>query len=340
MNHKTEGKIKPVELLILRIMVKKPLDSLFAFKELWHEVNYSRPTLSKNLKKLQKRKLVVRDIDTRKYKLTKEGKTELNKIDGIESLESSSVPFTTNLDMLLPTSTSSPPAPLNLDYWSSPLIGKDVKITGHIAIDKSSPIDAATVVEKLEEQKAFEGIVKFFQKIGDVLAEKKGAKYSPDLTQQYYKPDYEKIVKYEQAQIGYSASVLLVFNGAEVSKTIEWEKELKKAAEAERAMQKLREDMQQHFREGSFRKNWLAEQILTASIMYRSILLAPSEDTLENELVEIVSNKLKGIIEEPDKEEIKTVLHELKATGQIKFVPSYSLETQEGIIYRSGASEK
>lgn len=47
----------------------------------------SRATVSKYLKWGQNRGLIIRDIDTRKYKLTKKGKEYLKLLDQLEEFE-------------------------------------------------------------------------------------------------------------------------------------------------------------------------------------------------------------------------------------------------------------
>jgi DNA-binding MarR family transcriptional regulator len=318
-------KTKPCEARLLRIFDKKPIGSLFAFMNLRDEDGRSRPSVSKDLKSLQKKGFVLRDIDNpRKYKLTLEGKKELNKIEGIEKVESLSFPFSAAADTKVP---------IDAEYWSSPYIGKDIRITGHMSIDDTSPIELAEVVEKLGEEKAFESVVGFFRKIGEVLAEKKGVKLSFDPIQDYYSSELQKVVKYEQALIGFNASVLLNFNGAEVSKKIKWEEELKKAAIEEKMMQDLRSSLKSSFRDETFRKHWLAENILKTAVMFKSVLFARSEKDVEELLIELISHKFEGIIEESMKPDIRVIFDEIKATGLIKIIPSYSLEIENGLIY-------
>ena len=57
------------------------------FSDLGKELEMSEPTLTKYLKELQKAKLVEREIDSRKYKLTLEGVSHLRKNDLAERIE-------------------------------------------------------------------------------------------------------------------------------------------------------------------------------------------------------------------------------------------------------------
>lgn len=83
---KPRRSLAPGEMKILRVLESKR-KSLKSYKTLREETALSDPVLSDYLKRLQKRKFIKRDIDTRKYSLTVRGKRRLEFSDLVKKLD-------------------------------------------------------------------------------------------------------------------------------------------------------------------------------------------------------------------------------------------------------------
>jgi DNA-binding MarR family transcriptional regulator len=327
MRSKNQAKrLRGGELEILKALAKKPQHSGFPFKDLLEKAQLSKPVLSDYLKNLQKKGYVVRDIDSRNYDLTLEGRAQLNKVDSVEKIEFLSVPFTKNVTVDFP----SPSAPFGVPSWPVAFTDREVTVAGYLYIDQFSQAEATSIVRKLEETKAFALIHDLFNNIGTAVAEKKGLNCSLDsLLRDSSEPQYQKLVKCDRARLDYYAAVLLIFDGTEISKKINWEKMLKRVHTEEAAVLEKKANFETSIKNDvAYRRSWL-ENIVLNQIPFLRLYHARSEGDLERELVRMVVKQVGSLLGESAESEVRVVFAELKKTGVCKIVPEYLVEVNK-----------
>jgi hypothetical protein len=203
-------------------------------------------------------------------------------------------------------------------------------VDGYFYVDQFSPTETTSIIEKMQETSPplFEWFNDFFNSVGTQVAEKKGldSKIISSGLEPPFMPRYQDMVKLERASLDYYASILLVFNGEEIARKIDWDKEMEKAAADEEAAKESKKNFEQRLiSDEVYRKSWL-ESVVLDRISFFQRLEANGELELEDKLVEKVVADTRYFIGAVAEREVKKTVDELKQSGVFKIVPKYKVE--------------
>jgi len=319
-----KGILRDGEEKILRALAKAPFG--LPFGGIVKEARLSKPVISDYLKCLQKEEYITKDVETRKYVITSKGRSELKKIEGIE-LQTSSISFTT----YGPCAVAIPmlnPASLLFKAFPNPFTKERVVIDGYLSLDNQNRGKIKSVLEKLRKKHAFSAIANFFNDLGEALSEKQGGFHESTGIMEKPRPLRDRI-KEARDKLDFEASLLVVFNGKEVTGQIDWEDWLRKAGVREKREEAERKLLKEAIEKSKpHRKAWLENQII---LYLNSRVSASSPAELESNLIGQIAG-LKGMIpKETTLSELYESLETLKMKGALKIVAKteYSFEIDE-----------
>jgi hypothetical protein len=324
-NTKKTKSLNGSETTILELLATKPADSGFLFEEILVKAKISRPVLSKGLKYHQKLQYIIKDPETRHYKITKKGRDYLKQTESFEKIQYSGIPFIKSTTIPFPTQASVLP----FEPQKTVFRNREFRVDGYLYLDQFSPIETNFIIEQMQKSTPlFEWFNDFFQTLGTQIGKKKGLDNST-LTfglEPPFLPRYQDIIKFERASLDYYSSILLIFNGEEIAKKIDWEKELKKAAANEESAEENKRNFEQRLiSDEVYRKNWLESIVANRLIFFQKIDFN-GELELEEELVEKVVADTRYFIGALAEREVKRIVDDLKQRGVFKIIPKYRVE--------------
>lgn len=316
---KKEKRLREGEIRILETLAKRPPNSGLTFMKLSDEADLSNPVLSEYLKNLQKKCYVYRDIDSRNYRINKEGRKQLAKVKNVENIEFSSVPFAKNVSV----DFMSKSIPLDASSWQLPFTETVANVNGYLFVDKFSPNQVTSIAEKLELQdSAF--IYQLFADLQTAVLEAIGINPNDNgFLRSLSKPEYQKMVNRERAGLEYYAAIMLVFDGYELSKKINWEKLLVKASAAEQNEERWQAKFRDRIiNDPGYRKNWLQKALLD-SILFLQAKHARSEKELEEELVRMVVKNYGNVLGDSAETEVREAFDDFRSSRLCSIIPEY-----------------
>ena len=330
---KSREQLNDREKIILKELAKLPPDCGLPFEEFLKKVHISRPVFSGYLKHLQELEYVKKDVYSRNYDITMKGREYVKKTEGSENIEFSGVPFTKSAVISFPSQARTLPITLQ----QIPFSRKEVKIDGYLYIDQFSPEETASVVEKLEEVYVFEWFKDLFHNIGEKVARKKGVDSGVESAlRPPYIPFYQDIVRFARASLDFYAAVLLIFNGGEIARTIDWDRLLQEAAaEDETVKEKVKTAEFRLISDEAYRKNWLEKIVLDRLSSFHAAkprTLFDSEAELENSFIEKVVEEIRYYVGASAKSEVKKIFDDFKLRGIFRIVPKYRVKVDEATL--------
>jgi hypothetical protein len=324
-NTKKTKSLNGSETTILELLANKPADSGLLFEEILVKAKISRPVLSKGLKYLQKLQFIIKDPERRNYKIRNEGRDYLKQTDGFMKIQYSGVPFTKSAVITFPSQANVLP----IESQKTAFSNREFRMDGYLYLDQFSPAETASIIEKMQKSNPlFEWFNDFFRTLGDQIAEKKGFDRSIIRSglEPPFVPLYQDMVKLERASLDYYASILLIFNGEEIAKKIDWKRELEKATANEEKTKEAKINFEQRLLSDEiYCKSWLKRIVLDRLIFFQAAD-DDSELELEKKLVKKVVEDTRYFIGAKAEIEVKKIVADLKQSGVFKIVPKYRVE--------------
>lgn len=321
------NRLRDGEEKIIRSLITTASLGGLTFTEIRNKTGLSNPVISDYLKTLQKNQYIARSIDTRKYVACQKARDEIKKLTASQQIrdssDHSSVPFIPLDDaarngsssiFLMPQFTS-----FQTKYSSSPFTKEKATIDWYLSIDDEHRGKIKDIKKNIDT--ALLGVT-FFDQIGKVLSQGKGGNHARDF------------VKKSRAQMDFSASLLLVFNGKEIAEKIDWKQLLKNAdifekqeGEKVKVLEKLVNQNK------DFRQRLLETYVihLLYPTSFVSLVSVPNIDRLQKDFLKRLLEYRYMIPKNISDQEIMETYQRLEKEGIIRIAPvtSYIFEADQ-----------
>lgn len=237
-------KLRPGERQILEALSAAEKDSNkkgLSFTQIKDQSNLSRPVISDYLKRLWKDGLILRDIYTRRYRITVNGIQVLTRETILEKMDEV-IQSSINADINIFNRIRED---LGKATPKASIIESDIESLGKFMATKEIPIDVVlwlnedkdkmdTVFKRAEP--SLKNIAsRFVEGLKEAVIDAYGARYKWDGWEKG-PLEMRNLVLQERRGLDFEATLLLHFNGKELAKEVNWEKEQEKVEYGDRLM--------------------------------------------------------------------------------------------------------
>jgi len=329
-------KLRPGEKQILKVLETEEL----SFEEIKKRTGLSRPVISDYLKGLWKKDLIVRDIDTRKYRIIEKGARALLEHEIFE--KTSSAPqlyFEEDLD--LDSSQKKIAFPLDVEFSAFPLSEKQPKIKGFLYFDEGHKNNIQAIEGALDYASLRTQITLFFHTLGESLAKAYGCKNADIIPSTWRDQNYDtrnEVIR-EKTELDVDATLVLHFAGREFAKTIDWERILKAAEEHDKKCNIIKRYLKEAVKKKKELQKTYLEQYMRLTLNHIQSLnkhlnkwqVGDDVSELEKEFVRHIRALMlqEGFPKVPSEKEIKEMLDTWKKEGILDVKSVYTFKVNE-----------